>query len=134
MPKTEDTELKLPKTMGARADLLYKTRNARYEIQKKVDELKKLESAIEDSLIRELPKDEATGVAGKFAREKVVTEELPQVEDWTLLHAHIKKTGSFELLQKRLSVTAVADHWLNSKKALPGIGKFTKVKLSVTKV
>jgi hypothetical protein len=126
-------EFKLPKTLAACADLFYQTKQARLAQQKIVDELKARESLLENHLIDNLPKSEATGVAGKVARASVITKIIPTVNDWDELYKHIKKTGNFELLQRRLSETAVKERW-EEKKVVPGVGTFNKITISVTKV
>lgn len=124
---------KIPEKLGACADLLYKTQQERYALQHKVDALKELESALSEKIIRELPKSEATGVAGKRARATVRTKEVPQVADWPALYAYITKTKSFDLLQKRVADKSIAERW-EAGKQVPGVTKFTKVVVSITKV
>ena len=97
------SEFKIPKTLGACADALYKVRQERLNLQKMVDALSEQETALKDHIINTLPKSEASGVAGKTARVSVVTKEVPQVEDWDALYKHVVKTKHFELLQRRVS-------------------------------
>jgi len=123
----------VPKNPGACADLLYKTREKRLQATKIVDELKEQETKIKDYLIATLPKSDSTGVAGKFAMVRVVVEQIPQVEDRDLFYAHIKKTGSFELLTRALNRKSVEERWLAGKK-VPGVGTYTNVKVSSTKL
>lgn len=130
---TKKEVFKLPKTLAACADALYETRAKRLEVQKIVDELQARESILREHLIDNLPKSDATGVSGKLARATVTVKELPRVEDWDKLWAHIKKTGAFELLQKRLSNAAVEERWEHSKQ-VPGVGKFNAVSISLNKV
>ena len=124
---------KIPEKLGACADLLYKTQQERYALQHKVDAPKELETALSEKIIRELPKSEATGVAGKRARATVRTKEVPQVADWPALYAYITKTKSFDLLQKRVADKSIAERW-DAGKNVPGVTKFTKVTVSITKV
>lgn len=130
---TKKEVFKLPKTLAACADALYETRAKRLEVQKIVDDLQARESALREHLIDNLPKSDATGVSGKLARATVTVKELPRVEDWDKLWAHIKKTGAFELLQKRLANAAVEERWEHNKQ-VPGVGKFNAVSISLNKV
>lgn len=123
----------LPKTLGACADALYTIRQDRLLVQKQVDELKERETALRDHLIATLPKSDATGTAGKVARAQVQTKRVPHVEDWEALYKHVKRTGDFELLQRRLANDAVAERWDAGKK-VPGVEPFTTVTVSVTKL
>lgn len=124
--------IKLPKGDGAKADLLYQTRAARYKLQHEVAKLEATEGAIEDYFINSLSKD-STGVAGKLGRVQIQLKTIPVVEDWPKFYAHVKKTGNFELLQRRLSDGAVKERWEN-KKDVPGVSKLNIKKVSCTQV
>lgn len=124
---------KLPKTLAQCADLLYETKAARLAQQKVVDELQAKESLLREHLIANLPKSEASGVAGKVARVTIGTDTIPRVDDWDLLWKHVKKTGQFELLQKRVSNVAVEERWEHGKE-VPGVGHFKVVKVSLNKL
>lgn len=131
MPKAK--EFKLPKSPAACADLLYTTREARLKMQKDVDKLQETETALKEYFIQSLPKNDATGIAGKIASVNISTSPVPQVEDWDKFYAFVKKTGAFQFLQRRVSETAVKDFWDN-KKQVPGVGRFNAVKVSCTKI
>jgi len=124
---------KLPKTIGACADLLYTTRANRLLVKKDVDALETQEKALKEHIINTLPKSEASGVAGKLARVAVETSEVNQVEDWDKFYAYIKKTGFFHLLGRTIKQEAI-DEILASGKQIPGIKKFSVVKVSCNKV
>lgn len=124
---------KVPKTIGACADLLYTTRGTRLLIQKDAAALETQEKALKEHIINTLPKSEASGVAGKLARVAVESSEVNQVEDWDKFYAYIKKTGFFHLLGRSIK-QEVIDEILASGKKIPGIKKFKVVKVSCTKV
>jgi hypothetical protein len=124
---------KLPKTIGACADLLYQTRESRLDLQHDAKDLEAREKAIKEHLVNTLPKSETTGVAGKLARVAVTTDEVNQVEDWDKFYAYIKKTGFFHLLGRTIKQEAI-DEILASGKKIPGVKKFPVVKVSCTKV
>lgn len=123
----------LPKTLGACADALYTTRQDRLVVQKKIDELAAREAALREHLIAVLPKSDATGAAGKIALAQVKTKRVPQVDDWDALYKHVKRTGDFTLLQRRLANDAIAERWDAGKK-IPGVVPFNTVTVSVTKL
>jgi hypothetical protein len=124
---------KLPKSLAACVDLLYQTRQERLESQRIIEDLHNLETQLKDHIIDKLPKSDATGIAGKLARATIVVKAKPTVENWDEFYAHVKKTGQFDLLQRRLSESAVVERW-EDKKAVPGVGKFNVVSVSVNKV
>lgn len=122
--------VKLPKSAAACADLLYKTREARYKLQKEVDKLKAVETACNEFFINNLPKD-TTGISGKVAQVHVDSKPVPQVEDWDAFYKHVKKTGQFDLMQRRLSESAIKERWENNK-TVPGVTKFNVKTVSCT--
>jgi hypothetical protein len=79
------------------------------------------------------PRQDLEGARGKLAQVTRSEKPVPKVTDWDALYAHIKKTGAFELLQKRPTESAFAERW-DAGKSVPGTEKFTKVSLSVSKV
>lgn len=130
---TEKPKFKFPKALGACADRLYELRQKRLEEQKKVDLIEAEEKALKEHIIQNLPKSEASGVAGKLARVTVVTKEIPQVEDWDAFYKYVKKTGNFDLLQRRLTDAAVKERW-EAGKEIPGVKHFQVVSVSINKV
>lgn len=128
-----EVKYKFPKAMGACADRLFELRNKRLAMQKEVDAVAAEESAIKEHIINTLPKSEASGVAGKLARVTVVTKQIPQVKDYDKFYAYVKKTNSFDLLQKRLSDAAIKERW-EAGKVIPGVESFNAVSVSINKI
>lgn len=132
-PAPKAPAFKVPKTIGACADLLYNTRLDRLAIQKNAAALETQEKALKEHIINTLPKSEASGVSGKVANVKVESTDVNQVEDWDKFYAYIKKTGFFHLLGRSIKQEAI-DEILASGKKIPGVKKFPVVKVSCTKV
>lgn len=124
---------KPPKTLGACVDLLYTTRQARLAKGKEMEDLEVVEKALKDHLIDNLPKSDASGVAGRLARATINTKKVPTVEAWDDLYRYVKRTGRFDLLQRRLAEGAVKEMW-DAGKAVPGVGTFNAVTVSLNKV
>lgn len=125
-----DAPKKAVKLTGSMADKLF---DLKEKLATKNAEVKALEaeiSALQELFINNLPKD-SSGIMGKKATVRVTTKVKPTVEDWPALYAYIKRTGSFELLQKRLGEAAVKERW-DENKTIPGVGKFNVVGLSIT--
>lgn len=123
----------IPKKIGEAADTLYTIRQQRLDLQHQIDKIKQFETTLKNHLIDNLPKSSATGAAGKVARAQIVTEQSPCVEDWDLFYGHIKKKGEFDLLNRAVNRAAVKERWNNGKE-IPGVGHFTDVKVSITKL
>lgn len=127
MPK----EIKIPKSPALCADKLYLTRKERLVIQKDVDALQALETAIKNYFIDNLSKSDATGIAGKVARVQINPSTIPIVEDWGAFGRYIKKTGQIGLLQRRLNEEAIKELWADGVE-VPGVTKFNLKKVSCT--
>jgi hypothetical protein len=128
-------EFKPPKSLAACADLLYKTREERYAIQRTAKALEEREAALRDHLINNLPKSSATGISGKLATAKVELKRIVQVENFDKTLAYcIKnaKKGAFAILQRRINPSAVEEIWAAGKK-VPGCEPFSVPVVSVTK-
>jgi hypothetical protein len=128
-----ETTFKPPKSLGACADRLYELRQQRLAVQKEVDKLAAEETFLREHIINTLPKSEASGIAGKLARVTVVTKQVPQVKDWDAFYKFVKKTGSFDLLQRRLTDQAIKERW-EAGKEVPGVEHFNAVSISLNKV
>jgi len=128
--------MRTPATLGACIDLLYATREKRTalerSIEKKVEDLKKEEQALEKHLFDTFGKDDLDGAKGKRATAGLTRQTVPNVKDWERLYGYIKKHDAFELLQKRVSGTAYRER-LEAKEVIPGVEAFTLTKLSLTK-
>lgn len=125
-------KLKIPKSLGACADALFEAKQERLALEKVVEAMKANETALTEHIINNLPKGD-TGACGKHHKAVVVTESIPRVENWDATYKYIKRTGAFELLQRRLNNAAVKER-LEDGKTVPGVGSFTAVKVSLTKV
>jgi hypothetical protein len=113
--------------------LYFETRNARLAAQKVADEIEEDEKLLREYIIQNLPKSQATGVAGKLARVSVVSKDVHAVEDWDKLFEYVRKNKAYDLLQRRIASTAVTARWENNKE-VPGVGHFTAVTVSLSKV
>ena len=122
-----------PKTLAACADRLYEIKLKKADIAKITKALDDERIEIEARLINELPKDDATGVAGKLGRVVIEVEDEPQCEDWEKTRKYIVKTGNWEILTKALKKAFIKELWEDGKK-IPGIIAYPKAKVSLHKV
>lgn len=65
------------------------------------------------------------------SRVQITENSVPVVADWTKFYAHIKKTGSFELLNRAVNRESVKERW-ELKKQVPGVTAFHAKKVSCT--
>lgn len=123
----------VPKTAGGAIDLLMKVRTARKAEQAKVESEKRQEDMIEERIFAMFGKSELEGGRGKTAQASIKRSDVPVIEDFDALWSWAKKTNAHDIFQRRLSVEAVRARW-GSKKQVPGVGTFTKLGLTLTKV
>ncbi|MCK9513688.1 MAG: hypothetical protein M0R28_21025 [Pigmentiphaga sp.] len=123
----------MPRSIGLCADLYSEVRELRLAMQKHTDAVKERETEIREYIINNLSKSDDTGAAGKRYRAQIVRKVVPSVTDWTKLWDYVKKTGRFDLLQKRVSDTAVKDSWETGNE-IPGVDRFHAVEVSITKL
>ncbi len=126
-------KLKIPKKIGQVADLYYNTRQARLELDHQSQDKKAEETVLKNHLIDTLPKDESTGAAGKVARVGLYEADDYRVTDWDTFYKHLKKTGHFDLLNRALNQSAVAERYAQGK-TVPGVEKFKITKVSINKL
>jgi hypothetical protein len=124
---------KVPKQVGAAIDLLMKVRTERKKIQAQAEAEKAQEDMIEDAIFAMFDKGALEGARGKAAQASIKRSDVPTVVDWDKFAAHVIKTKSLDLLQRRPSVEAVRERWA-AKVGVPGIEVFTKISLNLTKV
>ena len=125
---------KLPKTLAQAADQLYTTKHDRLAAEKEfVKPLVEFEKELKNYLIDNLPKSEANGISGKVANAKIVNKEVPTIEDEAAFMRFAKKKGNEDLLVVKPNMEAILERW-DAGKAIPGVGKFTVVTVSSTKL
>lgn len=125
-------KLKIPKSLGACADLLFQLKTERLAAQKVADDIEADEKAIKAYIIDNLPKGD-TGASGKTHKVQTYVDTIPQSENWEEFYEYVKKNNAFDLLQRRLSDVAIRERIADGKK-IPGIKMFPVVKVSLTKI
>jgi hypothetical protein len=137
-PAKAATAIKLPKTLAQCADKLYEVRQQRLALSKQVEAMEREEAALREHLIANLPKSQASGIAGKIARASVETKTVVQVEDWDKLYGYMvkqygKNKGIFSLLQRRVGDATVKEMWAAGKE-VPGCKPFDVPVVSLNKL
>lgn len=118
---------------GQLADQLYAARQLRYTLQHTVESMKKNEKQISDKLRVALAKLEGNTVGGRKARVTLESKPMPKVVNWDALYEHIRKTGEFDLLQRRVGEEAVRERW-DKREHVPGVDSEPVAFLSVEKL
>jgi len=119
----DPNRLTIPETTGGIVDRLYDIKIRKTRASKIIALIEEEEKRLQNALIDVLDKDDTTGVSGKFGKATVSVKKVPYAKDWSAVYKYIIKTGEFDLLQKRLSTTAVEER----ETTIPGI-EFLNVK------
>jgi len=119
-------------SLGTAIDLLYDKRAGRLHLEKDIKRLKSEELALRIYIKQLLDKASLEGGKGQTASASIVHQTEPTAKDWPAIYAFIRENDAFDMLQRRLSSTAVKDRW-ESGIIVPGVEKFDTWDLSVTK-
>jgi len=112
--------------------LYYELREKRLKLQREADELEQQEKDILYSLTADLiPGRVYSGNLGGHSF-KATSKAVPISQDWVKTLDFIKQTGSVDMLQKRLTESAVILRW-DSGVDIPGIGRSDRWTVKVTK-
>lgn len=127
-------KLKVPASVGAAVDFLYATREKRKMFEAQAAAVKEEETEIETQIFNKFKKADLDGARGKQAQASVSSSDVPTLDDWDAFAEHLKKNpADLDMLQRRLAIEAVRARW-SDKIVVPGVGTFTKIKLTLTKV
>lgn len=132
----EETKVKLkykvPKKVGEAVDLLFKLRSERRALASKAEDARAQEYLMEQALLDKFKKDELEGARGKSALASIKRSDVPVIEDDAKFYAYLRKTGEFDLLERRPAKEACRARWAK-KIGIPGVSVFTKVSVNLTK-
>jgi hypothetical protein len=132
----------LPKTDGARADLLYSKRQERLELNRTAAGIEVIEKELKEYFINSLDAKDSTGVSGRSARVSINTVEFVTITDWKKLLAHCvadyqkrkrDKEEAFAPIAKHLADATVKE-MLAAGVKLPGVVKGLAKQVSCVKI
>ena len=110
----------------------FDARTARLKLQKEVDLLEQKEKDANYEIIKYMMDNGfAVDQEGPYRVAMKSTME-PTLVDWELTRQYILDTGSIDLLQKRLTPSAVKARWDNNT-VVPGVDPQSTYKLTITK-
>lgn len=93
-------------TLGEAIDALYVARAARLAKAKEVKELQATESEAKAAVLKLLGETGLEKASGKLATAGILKSDIPIITDWDALYGYIKEHDRFDLLQRRIGVTA----------------------------
>lgn len=114
------------------AQQYWNARTARLAKDKEAEQLKEVETTLKQQLIDTLHSLNISSVGDPQRNYALVQKLEPQADDWARIYAHIRETGDFDLMYRRINEKAVKERWEDGKN-VPGVQKFPVEVLSVTK-
>lgn len=122
----------MSKGIGPMIDHMAKLREDKRALEAQIKTIETEYAAVEGVLLEELKKQGMDKATGKLASASISSTVVGNLIDAPALHAYIKKTGYFHLLQQRLSDPACRELF-DSKgpKAIPGVEPFTKERVNL---
>ena len=106
-------------------------RAERLMLDKQAEQMKEHEEILKKAIIAKYQEQGLTLLGSKLGVVKMSDAEEPVAQDWIAVWDYIRETGSFELLHKRLTNTAVKERW-EAGQEIPGVGKQKVYRLSVS--
>ena len=125
-------ELKLSSHLPDLINLYISTRAQRLVLDKQAAEVKEDEEALKNVIIAKFKDGDLTACGATNGLVKMTVLKEPVATDWPALYDYIKETGHWEFLHKRVTSTAIKEHW-NAGETIPGVGVTEVYKLSVSK-
>ena len=118
--------------IGAKIDALYALREHRLGLDRRIKEMKEEEVQKRNEIFEMLAAMGLTKASGSVATCGIKVSNVPLVEDWDSLWDYVATTGQFDLIQKRISVTAWRARFDDGVE-IPGVSKVEDVDISLTK-
>lgn len=134
VPKTRTT-----KSLGPMVDKYHAIREQRLAIDRYAKEWKAEENRLYEHILSQIPKGDG-GAVGKEYKAIRTESDVYSIDDDKAFYAYVKKTGSFDLLNRAVNQKAVRERMDDpkfmkaNKGKVPGLKSFKKLGLSVTKV
>jgi hypothetical protein len=107
-------------------------RETRIAAQRQVEAMKGTEKELQAKIMEALEKQDAQKASGKHATASLTESEVPKVEDWNKFYAYVHKNKAFELLHRRIAITAWQER-ADAKVKIPGVTSMKVQDLSLTK-
>lgn len=123
--------------LGDMIDALYDLRAHRLEKQrayeKIIEDMKVVETQMEDLILKSFDKNEIEGAKGMSASASVSRLVVPSVKNWPDVFRYIADHDAWDLLEKRMARVAYRDR-TEAGEAIPGTEPFVKIGLNLTRI
>lgn len=121
-----------PSKLGEIVDEMFDLREQKRKLDAEVAQISALYAEKETLLMARLEDEKTDKAAGKKATVSITTSIVGDVEDWSAVEAFVKKTGNFQLFQRRIADAAYRELLESLKgKPVPGIKEFHKKRVNL---
>lgn len=118
--------------LGARIDKLRAIDLVILTIEKQLKEAKQRRAKLEGRLLREFEKEAIDGCKGRTGVARIRHATFFSIKDRRKFDKYVLKHKALDLFQNRISATAYKAR-LDEGEAVPGVGKFDKYSIGITK-
>lgn len=118
--------------LGAAIDALYDLRESRLDLERQAKVLKAKEQEQRIAILDCLDASGLAKATGSLATAGKKITTIPLVTDWDLVFQYIKEKDRFDMIQKRISVTAWRET-LDNEGLVPGTEAVEDVDITLTK-
>lgn len=120
-------------TLGTLIDKLNDVREEKRLLAVKEKELEAAYKTLELQVMERLQAEGMDKATGKKASVSLTPVVVAAVQDWDALCKYVKKTGYFQLFQRRVSDPAFRE-LIELKKSVPGLEAFTKINVNLRSI
>jgi hypothetical protein len=120
--------------VGELIDRLWAIREDMRALDKQKNELEIAYDALEDKIKHGLDAQKLDKGTGSRATASIVESQVPHLDDWDEFIAYCRKTGNFQLLERRVAVKAWREIVEKTKRPPRGTSTFVKRKLNLVTV
>lgn len=122
-----------PRSINDVADDILKLQRERKKLEDKVELIEGKEKVLKEELFKMADEAKLTFGGNKKSAWNISPSIVPQVANWDAFYEYIHKKKYFHLLQRRPAVKACQELWSQGG-AVPGVEKFTQMKVNVKEV
>lgn len=126
----EVAEALAPRPLGKIIDAMYELREKRRVLEAESAKLEAEYKEQEELLMQRMEAEGTDKATGKKAGASITSGIVANVTDWEAVEKFIKRTGNFQLFQRRVSDAAYRE-LMESKGAVPGMEPFVKKRVNL---
>lgn len=129
----EATPKKRAPSLGSQIDGIWKARETKRALETQIKGIEADIALREEALMASLDKEGVDASRGATASVSITKTVSASIEDWDAVCAFIKKSGNWQLLQRRVSDPA-ARELFETKGQVPGLAAYTRRRLNIRSI